>query len=146
MEILTSRFGPLEIAPSDVIRFPGGLPGLEDCTSWVLLADAHNEALGWLQSAQRPEVALAVVSPRRFVPDYQLRLGRAELGPVFCDLLDELEVLVIVSKNERGITLNLRAPVVVHLAGRMGRQVVASGDQPLQYELCKDVTSWKKTA
>ncbi len=75
MEILTSRFGPLEIAQRDVIQFPAGLPGLEDCTSWVLLADAHNEALGWLQSAQCPEVALAVVSPRRFVPGYQLRLG-----------------------------------------------------------------------
>ncbi len=65
---------------------------------------------------------------------------------MFCDLLDELEVLVIVNKNERGITLNLRAPVVIHLSGRMRAQVVANGDQPLQYELNRDVTSWKKIA
>jgi hypothetical protein len=58
-----------------------GLPGLEDCREWALLADASNDALGWLQSTTRGDVALAVVSPRRFVPDYQVRIPRSELTP-----------------------------------------------------------------
>jgi len=137
MEISTSRFGPVEISPGDVIRFPCGLPGLDDCTAWVLLADEKNDALGWLQSTADPEVALAVVSPRRFVPDYQLRVTRGELGPSLCELIDEVHVLAVVGKNETGITLNLKAPLVIHLGERTGRQVVASGDQPVQYELCR---------
>lgn len=135
MQINTTRFGQLEVADEDAIRFPAGLPGLNDCTSWVLLADAHHEALGWLQSTQQEDVALAVVTPGTFVPGYELRVGRAELGSELCQRESELHVLVIVGKNERGITLNLKAPLVIDLAARVGRQVVASSELPVQYEL-----------
>jgi flagellar assembly factor FliW len=146
MEIPTSRFGIVEIAPRDVIQFPAGLPGLDNCTDWVLLADSENDALGWLQSTTDPEVALAVVSPRRFVPDYQLRVTRGELGSMLCQLIDDVHVLTIVGKNKRGITLNLKAPLLIHLGERIGRQVVASGEQPVQYELYRTTTLRKKIA
>ena len=146
MEIRTSRFGSVEIAPDDVIEFPTGLPGLDDCTRWVLLADSQNDALGWLQSTTHPEVALAVVSPRRFVPDYQLRVTRGELGTLLAQLVDDVHVLAIVGKNDRGITLNLKAPLVIHLGERIGRQVVSSGDQSVQYELCRETSVRKKIA
>ncbi len=146
MDINTTRFGRLEIASSDVIRFPAGLPGLNDCTSWVLLADAQNEALGWLQSADHPDVALAVVSPKRFVPDYELRVGRGELGSLMCDGLDELHVLAIVSTGECGITLNLKAPLVIHLREGIGRQVISNGDHPLQYALVPQSPCMKRAA
>jgi flagellar assembly factor FliW len=146
MEIPTSRFGPVKIAPSDVLHFPAGLLGLDDCSAWVLLADSENDSLGWLQSTTRPEVALAVVSPRRFVPEYQLRVTRGELGSVLSELVDDVHVLVIVGKNANGITLNLKAPLVVHRRQRIGRQVVASGDQPVQYELCREISPRKKIA
>ena len=48
MKIDTTRFGALEMQPEDVLHFPGGMLGLEDCRDWVLLADAENDALGWL--------------------------------------------------------------------------------------------------
>jgi flagellar assembly factor FliW len=146
MQIQTTRFGRLEISPSDVIRFPAGLPGLEECTSWALLADAHNDALGWLQSTEFADLALAVVNPRRFVPDYRLRVGRAELGSLLCDRVDELHVLAIVGKNERGITLNLKAPIVIHLREGLGRQVVAGGDHPVQYELAPVASVQRRAA
>jgi flagellar assembly factor FliW len=135
MFIQTTRFGRLEIAPHDVLVFPAGIPGLEDCQEWVLLADAGNDALGWLQSTTRREIAFAVVSPRRFVAGYQIRISRSELAPLELTDVHEAQVLVIVGTNEHGITLNLKAPVVIHLARRLGRQVVANGDQPIQYEL-----------
>lgn len=146
MEINTTRFGRLQVETDDVIRFPTGIPGLNDCTSWVLLADAHNDALGWLQSVQQPDVALAVVSPKRFVPDYQLRVGRNELGAHLHDHLDELHVLAIVGKNQHGITLNLKAPLVIHLGEGIGRQVIANGDHPVQYELSHGPSGWRQAA
>ena len=77
MEIHTTRFGTVGVKSDEVIVFPGGMLGLEDCQHWVLLADAEDEALGWLQSTSHGDVALAVVSPRRFVPDYDVRVGRS---------------------------------------------------------------------
>jgi flagellar assembly factor FliW len=135
MEIATTRFGSVSVEPADVISFPSGLWGLEDCDRWVLLADGGNEALGWLQSSTRPEIALAVVSPRRFVPDYQVRVSRGELGPLAVEAIEETYVLVIVSSHDGSTTLNLKAPLIINLRRRVGRQVIANGEQPLQYEL-----------
>lgn len=146
MEISTCRFGSLEIEAEDVIHFPAGILGLEACQKWVLLADGQNDALGWLQSTQRPEIALAVASPRRFVPEYQIRIARRELGPLKLDQIEDAKVLVIVSRNDRAITLNLKAPLVFNLVDRVAAQVVAKDDHPLQYELTAPANMLRKSA
>lgn len=146
MQIRTTRFGPLEIEADDMIHFPAGLVGLEDCRHWVLLADAENNALGWLQSTSRPAIALAVVSPRRFVPDYQFRVYKSELAALELSKVQDAQVLAIVGKNDRTITLNLKAPLVINLELRRGRQVVANGDQPLEYSLACEHPPLKKSA
>ncbi len=146
MLIKTTRFGSLEVEPEDLITFPAGLLGLEDCREWVLLADAQNNSLGWLQSVLKPEIALAVVSPRRFVPQYQMRVARAELAPLELPEVKEAQVVVIVGKNDRTITLNLKAPLVINADRRLGRQVIVNGDQPVQYELPDAQVPLKKSA
>lgn len=135
MRINTTRFGRLDFDPNDRLIFAGGILGLEGCREWVLLADADNEALGWLQSAERREIALAVVSPRPFVPGFQLRTSRSELAPLELTDLRQAQLLVIVGKNDTGVTLNLKAPLVINLERRLGRQVIANNDYPVQYEL-----------
>ena len=146
MELDTCRFGKVEITPADLLVFPNGLLGLERCREWVLLADAHNDALGWLQSTARPDVALAVVSPRRFVANYQIRVSRRELAGLKMDRMEDAQVLVIVGKNERGCTLNLKAPLVFNLKQQLGAQVVAKDDHPLQFELQPHAAPLKKSA
>lgn len=146
MLLYTTRFGTLRIEGEDVIRFPEGLLGLRDCQNWVLLADAENDTLGWLQSTSRPDIAMAVVSPRCFVPTYQLRLAKSELAPLNLGEVTQAQVLVIVGKNDRALTLNLKSPLVINLQERTGRQVIASGDLPIQYELQTTTAGLKKTA
>lgn len=145
MWINTTRFGRIEIDVGEQLQFPAGLLGMEDCRTWVLLADADNDALGWLQSTARREIALAVVSPRRFVPGYQLRVARSELAPLELAELRQAQVLVVVGKSETSITLNLKAPLVINLPRRQGRQVVANNDYPVQYELSSP-RKWLKSA
>jgi flagellar assembly factor FliW len=146
IEISTTRFGRVEIEAEDIITLPAGLVGLENSREWVLLADTHNSCLAWFQSITRPELALAVVSPRRFVPKFQLRVARSELTPLELNHLKDARVLVIVGRSERSITLNLKAPLVINLQRRIGRQVINRGDVPLQYELVQDVAPLRKSA
>lgn len=146
MQVQTTRFGTVEMRAEDVLLFPNGLLGMEDCRHWVLLADAQNDALGWLQSLTRAEVALAVVSPRRYVPDYQLRVSRGELVPLALEDLKQAQILAIVGKNESGITLNLRAPVVINEERRIGRQVISNNDLPLQFVLTPEPVRLRMTA
>jgi len=146
MRITTTRFGAVEYDAEDVIRFPEGLLGLEDCREWILLADAENEALAWMQSVDHAEIALAVVSPRRFVPGYRMRVARRELDPLQFDSLTSAEVLIVVGKTERSVTLNLKAPLVMNLERRLGRQVITNGEMPVQYELAPETPAIKKSA
>ena len=146
MRITTNRFGRIDVDPADILHFPRGLPGLEGCRDWALLADSDNDALGWLQSTTRGDVALAVVSPRRFVPDYQVRIPRSELTPLALADMRQAQVVVVVGKTDTGLTLNLKAPIVINLEARTGRQVVASGELSMQYEIVTQRPSLKKSA
>lgn len=146
MNTNTTRFGQIEFDTEDVIQFPEGLLGLEGCRQWVLLADAENDALAWMQSVDCPEVALAVVSPRRFVPGYRMRVARRELEPLQFQSLESAEVLIVVGKSDRAVTLNLKAPLVINLERRLGRQVITNGEMPIQYELASGTPALKKSA
>jgi flagellar assembly factor FliW len=132
MEITTSRFGTLEVLSSDVLLFEHGLIGLRSCRRWVVLADAQNAALGWLQSMDEPDSALGVVSPRRFVSDYQLRVARQDLAPLQLASTRDAQVVVIVSRHPEGLALNLRAPLVINVEARRGRQVIAKDPLPVR--------------
>ena len=146
MKVGTTRFGILDIDSEEVILFPEGLPGLESCRRWVFLADAENDALAWMQSVDRPECALAVVSPRRFLADYAARVARRELEPLALESVEDAHVLVIVGKTDGKVTLNLKAPVVINLDRRLGRQVVTNGSLPVRCELGGGSAIFKKTA
>lgn len=135
MYVMTTRFGNVPIEPSDVLRFDQGLIGMETCREWVLLADAGNDALAWLQSLDRPEVALAVVSPRRFVADYQVRVSSRDLAPLGEASAKSIQVLAILNRHEDTLTVNLKAPIVINLSTSRGRQVVAKNDHEVQYVL-----------
>lgn len=146
MNTNTTRFGQIDFEQEDVIHFPEGLLGLEGCREWVLLADAENDALAWMQCIDCPEVALAVVSPRRFVPGYRMRVARRELEPLQFQSLESAEVLIVVGKTEHAVTLNLKAPLVINLERRLGRQVITNGEMPIQYELASGTPALKKSA
>jgi flagellar assembly factor FliW len=135
MEISTTRFGSLTIADDDVLTFVDGLIGMEECRRWALLADAQNTTLGWLQSLDRPEVALAVVSPRRFVADYRARVTRRDVEPLGVTNAEDAQVLVIVNQVGESLALNLKAPLVIHVTTRLGRQIVAKDDHAVQHLL-----------
>jgi flagellar assembly factor FliW len=144
MNISTTRFGSLTIDETDVLTFVDGLIGMEDCRRWVLLGDAENPALGWLQCLDRPEVAMAVVSPRRFVPDYEVRVAKREIASLGLNDPNQAQVLVIISNTSGALALNLKAPLIIHLEERLGRQIVARDDHAVQH--CVEAPALRKSA
>jgi flagellar assembly factor FliW len=146
MEIATSRFGAVAIEADDVVFFPLGLAGFEHARHWVLLADADNDAVAWLQSVTEPDVAVAVVSPRRFVPDYQVRVSRGQLAGLDLVSTEEAHVLAVLARHDEALTINLKAPLVINLEGRLGRQVITNDEQPLRLELAATGANLRKIA
>ncbi|CAL1151170.1 unnamed protein product [Cladocopium goreaui] len=136
MQIQTTRFGSVEVRPADILTFPQGLIGLEPWSEWVALADGRHSGLGWLQSTERADLAFAVVSPRRFVPGYKVRVSARDLGPLEAPADATPQVVVTVSCHGEGaLSLNLKAPLLVCLESRRGKQVVAKDDHPVRHWL-----------
>ncbi len=146
MDMLTTRFGMLSVQPQDELLFEQGLVGLEGCCRWVILTDSDNPMLGWLQSLEQGHIALGVVSPRRFVPDYQLRVNREDLMSLQLTTTHDAEVVVVASRQESGLTLNLRAPLVINVATRRGCQVISQDALPVQHPLPSLPTPLRRTA
>ena len=146
MQISTTRFGTLAVDVDDLLHFPHGVIGFEECRHWVLLADPNNSAVGWLQSADRPAIALAVVSPRRFVEGYRVRVGQSQLSTLALAEQDRLYALCVVNKQSGSCMMNLRAPILINLDRRLGCQVVTTDEQPLQAELTDPPVQLRKSA
>lgn len=146
MLISTSRFGSVPVKPDDIVIFPSGLIGYESCRRWVLLADVENDSVGWLQCVHLSDVAMAVISPRRFLPEYQVRVSRSQLVPLELNGIDHAFVLNVLALNSGRLTVNLRAPLIINLHRRLGRQVITSDEQPVQFELSAGSLKLRKTA
>lgn len=146
MEVFTTRFGTLSVRPQDELLFEQGLVGLEDCLRWVVLSDSQNPALGWLQSIEHAHVGLGIVSPRRFVAGYQLRVDRDDLHSLDLATLRDAEVVVIASRQESGLTLNLRAPLVINVETRRGCQVIAKDSLPVRFPLTQTPVELRRSA
>lgn len=143
MLLQTARFGSLEVAVRDLLVFPAGLIGFEDLRAWTLFSEFP---LAWLQSVEDPQIALPLAYPFSYVPDYQLRLGSSDCSEL--QLSSEVRPLVlsVAVKHSLEWTLNLRAPVVIHLAARLGRQVITPDEQPLRHVLPRALHTVRKSA
>ena len=146
MELTTTRFGVIQRSDEDVLRFPCGLFGFEQEQDWILLADASHGGLFWLQNIHRPDVSLAVVDPREVVDDYQLCISRFQLSSLEIGSNQPVVVLSVVSHHTDQVCLNLRNPIVINPENRLGRQVVARDDRPLQFELPDKSATLRKAA
>ncbi len=131
MLIQSTRFGKLQVEHQDLLLLPHGLIGFETCRHWVLLSDEADSPVAWLHSVGMANVALPVVSPRRFVPNYRVHLTGRELGRVSLQNQDQLFVLTVVSRNGLTLTINLKSPILINATKRIGAQVVSSEDVPL---------------
>ena len=146
MIVNTTRFGDVEIEVDDVLSFPAGILGYKNSRRWVILADKENPAVAWFQSLDHSDLAMAVVSPRRFVKDYQIKISEKQIEPLLISSLNQAYVLCFVSRHQRKLTVNLRAPIVINLDRGLGMQVVTCDEQPTQYELADLTLRFRKSA
>jgi flagellar assembly factor FliW len=146
MEIGTTRFGTIQISATDKVCFPAGLPGFEDCRDWVLLVERPDNPIGWLQSADWPEIALPVSSPRKFVCNYDIRIEPHDLRPLGLESSKDLQILAILGQTSGDLTMNLKAPIAINMRRRLGRQVVHVDDWSIHQVVHQRIASLRKIA
>lgn len=126
MIIQTSRFGPVEVDPQRMLRFPRGILGFPRHQNYVLIQPEYDSTFYWLQSADTADLAFVVTDPLLFVPDYSVPIREETRAELDIKDLSEAQVLVIVNKVGDILTANLQGPLVIHATTRQGLQVVIS--------------------
>lgn len=131
MRIETTRFGLVETAEDEVIRFRAGLIGFPNEKEYVLIPHGSSSMIAWLQSVTTPEVAFPVASAHGFVADYpdvplESIVRRENVG----EALDDIALLAVLSApRNQPATVNLLAPLIVNSRTRDGVQVVLEGSK-----------------
>lgn len=130
MKIDSPRFGSLEVAPSKVIEFPEGLPGLEACKRFTLIEVADRETqIALLQSVDDPAIALPVTTPDLLGLHYEFALSEEEEALLGAAQPEDIAVMLVLRAADANAAAdtaraNLTAPLVINTATMRGVQKV----------------------
>jgi len=118
MNIMTTRFGEVDVADDKVINFPDGIIGFHSLKNFVLLGK-EDRLVMWLQSVDNPKLAFIVVNPFLFEPNYQPEISEVER-------LEDLHLvsIVVVPEDPEKMTANLLGPIAINVQAKVGKQVI----------------------
>ncbi|MFH1155856.1 MAG: flagellar assembly protein FliW [Pseudomonadota bacterium] len=131
MKINTRKFGTVEIDPKKVLTMPEGLPGFPGFSRFVLIEDAKSAPFCWFQSVEEANLALVLINPFLFKPDYHFELDDLIRNRQWGDIGEERLVIYVVvnisgEKAEKRITANLMGPIVINPDNNETIQVILS--------------------
>ena len=120
-----TRFGEFQAEWKDIISFPDGIPGFEQCRHFALLSSPELAPVQCLHNVEGPAVSFLAVDPRIVLPTFRTGLtdsDRARLGGGDDEQLLWLALLTIEADGSAWV--NLRAPIVVNHERMIGFQIV----------------------
>jgi Uncharacterized protein conserved in bacteria len=127
IKINTKRFGEMEFSEDSVVKVLGGLIGLAGHENYVIIRYQDDSPFYWLQCVDDPDLALVMINPLIFKPDYDPPIPLSINQELDIQKPEELSIFVIVTippGNPQEMTANLLGPVLVNPRSRKARQVV----------------------
>jgi len=127
IKINTKRFGEMEFSEDSIVRVIGGLIGLSGAENFVIIRYQDDSPFYWLQCVDDPELALVMVNPLLFKPDYDPPIPLSLHQELDIQAPGELSIFVIVTippGRPQDMTANLLGPLVVNPRSRRARQLV----------------------
>ena len=126
MVIQTSRFGPVQLEKEDIVDFPEGILGFNDLRRFVLLDDPNDEIFAWLQSCDVPGIAFPILEPEVFTEKYNPTLTKHDMEALSLEKGEKTRAFSIITipEDPTQMTANLKAPILINVRKRVGRQCV----------------------
>jgi flagellar assembly factor FliW len=128
--------GAIEVPAAGVHTMCEPLPGFPGCTGYALLDHVRGDgvvsaSVHWLQAVEPPFHAFVVTDPWLAFPDYAPEIADADAAALELRAPEDAQILAIITvpSSGDGITVNLRAPVVLNQGARLGKQVVLLNDE-----------------
>lgn len=132
MLLNTKHFGEIDVKDSDILFFAEGIPGFETSKRFVLINSTEdNSPFKWLQSADEPQIAFAVVNPFFIKKDYTFELSDEtveKLGIKEPEDVVTLSIMVVPEDLEK-MRMNLKAPVIINSKNKKAAQIILDTDK-----------------
>ena len=132
VEVITSRFGTIEVPEERVFFFPRGLIGFEHLKRYARLDSTKGPSVQWLQALDDPETAFLVSDPTTYIPSFELKLRESDASRALSQSIDlqRLEMLTIlhVDRESRSLHVHVQAPLLLDPESRKGVQVVTDAE------------------
>jgi flagellar assembly factor FliW len=138
VNIVTTRFGEIDIDESKVIDMRGGILGFEHLKKYALHIRDDNNPFWWLQSLEDGAIAFVVINPYYAKADYELMISDNDVKLLEIEGVEDVVLLAILTirQNPFSVSMNLRAPIVINAKKKIAKQIVLEDAQyPVQYYL-----------
>lgn len=133
MNVVSTRFGALNVPAEAVLTFPSGLLGFPEWNRYVILDHDTDAPFKWLHCVEEASLAFVVIDPALFNENYQVAISEEARFEVEGNETDELilaVILTIPSDDPSAVTANLRGPLLMNPRTRLCKQLVLTEDYP----------------
>jgi flagellar assembly factor FliW len=126
IKISTDRFGDMEFSEESVLHVVGGLIGFPELHGYVLIQRPNDVPFYWLQSIDDPTLALVLLDPLIFKPDYRPTLPEGLKTELMAEAseITLFSIVTIPQGRPQDMTANLLGPLAVCPASHRARQLV----------------------
>lgn len=133
---VVTPFGPFQADVRDLVSFPQGLPGFEQCRQFAVLSRGTNGPLQCLHAVDGRRPSFLVINPYAALASFRSVLSESDRLRLSATDDTPLLWLAIVTIVAGEATVNLRAPIVINPARMIGYQVLPNDSvYPLAYPL-----------
>lgn len=114
---------------SKIIKFQEGIPGFENLKEFVLLQDEQG-SFCYLQSVEQETICFVMVEPYKFKKDYAPNISESYFAKLGGGGSSEFVLYAIVTLGEsvEQSTMNLQAPIMIHVERRVGVQAIVENE------------------
>jgi flagellar assembly factor FliW len=145
VKVKTTRFGELEVNPTDLVTFAEGLFGFENLKKYFVVDPGDSTLILWLQSTEDEKVAFPIIEPKIFKPDYIAKLLPADLNGLELESLQSAKLysILTIPAAVTEMSANLKAPVVINSAKKIGKQIVLQDSKlSVKHEMYKELKTY----
>ena len=143
MKLTTHLLGTeetVDVSPQQIFSFDPPLGGLEELRRYALLVEGDDAPVEWMQSVDDENVALPLLEPFLFEPDYGFELPDRDAEELGMETPEDAFVRCVLTLRAEleEITANMLAPIVFCRRTHLARQIVL---QESDYSLRRPVFS-----
>lgn len=121
-----------ELFKDDIFIFEEGLYGFEDLRKFIFINTSNEEdgLFKHMVSLENPDIGFIVAPPHLIYDNYDIEIDDIELEKIGVKSIDDIIVLsiVVLSKEENKIYINLKSPVILSIPSNKGKQIILDND------------------